>query len=157
MNSGKRRDIARRGSVLPLVGMALLLCGGAFLQRKSLAQSGVFLRPPLWTDADSDPIPKPKVREVSELYAIVNNSWFRPLDVTTKVVKGHERGALNVNAWDEVPDSSWFHNRIGRRPMTFQDIVAGLKGKDPQPGPWKIVRIRDEGYTPKIDIEDTVR
>ncbi len=106
------------------------------------------------TDADSNPIAKPKEREVSELYAIVNNSWFRPLDLTTTVVKGLERGALNVNAWDEVPDSSWFNNRIGSRSMTFQEIIAGLEGKDPQPGPWKILRIRDEGYTPKIDIED---
>ncbi len=154
MNSGKRRDVARSGWILPLVGIALLLCGGVLIQPKSLAQSRVFLRPPLWTDADSAPIAKPKEREVSELYAIVNNSWFRPLDLTAKVVKGLERGALNVNAWDEVPDSSWFNNRIGRRPMTFQEIIAGLEGKDPQPGSWKILRIRDEGYTPKIDIED---
>src|SRR5688572_455453 len=26
--------------------------------------------------------------------------------------------ALNVNTVDEVPDSSWFTNRIGRKPMT---------------------------------------
>src|SRR5262245_3358514 len=28
------------------------------------------------------------------------------------------RPALNVNTLDEVPDSSWFTNRIGRLPMT---------------------------------------
>jgi hypothetical protein len=51
-------------------------------------------------------------------------------------------------------DSSWFANRIGRQPMSFGEVLAGLKGKEPDPGPWKILRIRDEGYTPKVDIRD---
>src|SRR5688572_28858272 len=33
--------------------------------------------------------------------------------------------AANVNTIDEVPDSSWFTNRIGRRAMTIEEIVKG--------------------------------
>jgi hypothetical protein len=33
--------------------------------------------------------------------------------------------ALNVNTVDEVPDSSWFTNRIGRRDLTLADLVRG--------------------------------
>ena len=33
--------------------------------------------------------------------------------------------ALNVNTVDEVPDSSWFTNRIGRRGMTVEEVVNG--------------------------------
>jgi hypothetical protein len=33
--------------------------------------------------------------------------------------------ALNVNTLDEVPDSSWFTNRVGARPMSVADIVRG--------------------------------
>ena len=33
--------------------------------------------------------------------------------------------ALNVNTVDEVPDSSWFTNRIGRRAMSLDEIVRG--------------------------------
>ena len=33
--------------------------------------------------------------------------------------------ALNVNTVDEVPDSSWFTNRIGRRDMTVADVAKG--------------------------------
>ena len=33
--------------------------------------------------------------------------------------------ALNVNTVDEVPDSSWFTNRIGRRDMTVADVAQG--------------------------------
>src|SRR5688572_1571155 len=30
--------------------------------------------------------------------------------------------ALNVNTVDEVPDSSWFTNRIGRMPLRAEDL-----------------------------------
>ena len=33
--------------------------------------------------------------------------------------------AVNVNTMDEVPDSSWFTNRIGRRAMAIDEIVRG--------------------------------
>ena len=33
--------------------------------------------------------------------------------------------ALNVNTVDEVPDSSWFTNRIGRKPLSVPEIVRG--------------------------------
>ena len=33
--------------------------------------------------------------------------------------------ALNVNTLDEVPDSMWFVNRIGRKDMPIADLVRG--------------------------------
>ena len=33
--------------------------------------------------------------------------------------------AMNVNSLGEVPDSSWFTNRIGTRPMSLDEIVRG--------------------------------
>ena len=33
--------------------------------------------------------------------------------------------ALNVNSVDEVPDSSWFTNRIGRSRMSVEEVVRG--------------------------------
>ncbi len=33
--------------------------------------------------------------------------------------------AANVNSFDEVPDSAWFDNRIGVRPMAIDEIAAG--------------------------------
>jgi hypothetical protein len=37
----------------------------------------------------------------------------------------HDVRAGNVNTIDEVPDSSWFVNRIGKRPMSTDEIVRG--------------------------------
>jgi hypothetical protein len=113
------------------------------------------VRPPLRVDYDQRPIALPKAVDVSELYAILYNSWLRPLNLEDHVVSASDKGALNVNAWDEVPDSSWFTNRIGRQPLSYDDVLAGLKGKSPDRGPWKVVRVRDEGYTPKVDIRDS--
>jgi hypothetical protein len=39
--------------------------------------------------------------------------------------------ALNVNTLDEVPDSSWFVNRIGAHPMSIGEIVRGANTFDP--------------------------
>jgi hypothetical protein len=106
-------------------------------------------------DNDTQNIPAPVEWPESELYAILYNTWIRHLSPEYKAAGAADKGALNVNAWDEVPNSSWFTNRIGRRPMKFQEIVDGLEGKPPQPGPWKIQRNSNEGYTPKFIIQDS--
>jgi hypothetical protein len=33
--------------------------------------------------------------------------------------------ALNINRLGEVPDSSWFTNRLGRHDMTIDEVVRG--------------------------------
>ncbi|NWG13019.1 MAG: hypothetical protein HXY20_05730 [Acidobacteria bacterium] len=134
---------------------AAMACLVAAVCPAAIAGQRCKIRPPLWVDNDMRPIPEqPKERLVSELYAIVYNSWFRSLNLEQHVVAARDRGSLNVNAWDEVPDSSWFNNRIGRKPMSFSEILDGLQGKPPESGRWNVDRIRDEGYTPKVDITD---
>ena len=47
--------------------------------------------------------------------------------VNTFATPGDRRDvrAMNVNTLDEVPDSSWFVNRIGREAMAIADLVRG--------------------------------
>jgi len=113
------------------------------------------LRPPLWADPDGKPIARPQKQDVSELYAVVYNSWFRHLNAEHAALRAHDRGALDVNAWDEAPDSSWFTNRIGRQPMAFAEILGGLDARPPEPPPWTVEGVTDEGYTPKLNIRDS--
>ena len=121
------------------------------------AERKITLRPPLRIDHDHAPIAQPKNRNVSETFAILYNSWTRHLNLEYDLSKAADIGALNVNAWDEVPDSSWFTNRIGLMPLSFDDIEKGIEaeGKDPEPGTWIVTKIGDEGYTPKIYITDS--
>ncbi len=46
--------------------------------------------------------------------------------VNTFVKPGEKRDvrAMNVNSLDEVPDSAWFANRIGRREMSIARSCA---------------------------------
>ncbi len=63
--------------------------------------------------------------------------------------------ALNVNTIDEVPDSSWFTNRIGRLKMSPEDIARGPNaGRPPNPAKWVIVRDKESGAKPGFTGRD---
>ncbi len=68
--------------------------------------------------------------------------------------------ATNVNALDEVPNSSWFENRLGTHAMTADDVTRGPcrdKVLDPQgpDGSWTIDKGKDNGANPgfRVNIE----
>jgi hypothetical protein len=65
--------------------------------------------------------------------------------------------ALNVNALDEVPDSTWFQNRIGVRNMTVDEIRWGPDvDADPEPHkPWTILGGKSTGAMPGFRIADS--
>jgi hypothetical protein len=74
---------------------------------------------PIWAD-DDRAFDASKVEEMEDTngYDFLVNTFSTP---------GERRDvrALNVNTVDEVPDSSWFTNRIGRRPMSVEEVVRG--------------------------------
>jgi hypothetical protein len=74
---------------------------------------------PLWTDDDrAVDAAKAAPIEDSNGYDFVVNTFGQP---------GEHRDvrALNVNTVDEVPDSSWFTNRVGRTEMSAAEIARG--------------------------------
>jgi hypothetical protein len=63
--------------------------------------------------------------------------------------------AQNINTIDEVPDSSWFTNRIGTRALTIDEIVRGPNmGAPPDPSHWVIWRQKTSGSHPGITAKD---
>jgi hypothetical protein len=98
------------------------------------------LREPLWQDSDLRPVrarchaaPTPKdpghiscapdSRELSDVWDGADNSFFRPLSESVGIWVGGD--SIDVNSLDEVPDSSWFQNRIGVRPMSAAELALG--------------------------------
>lgn len=67
-----------------------------------------------------------------------DGSFFRILTRALEL-PGHPR-ALGVNSLDEVPDSTWFTNRIGKRDLTLDELRAGnvVKGSPEATKPWTI-------------------
>ncbi len=64
--------------------------------------------------------------------------------------------AQNLNTIDEVPDSSWFTNRIGTRQLTVEEVSRGpVAGPAPQPGTWTISREKGAGAAPGFTATDS--
>ena len=57
--------------------------------------------------------------EIGDLYEMTYNLFVQP------GYKPSGRRAQNINTIDEVPDSSWFTNRIGARPVSIDEVVRG--------------------------------
>ena len=115
-----RRDaiVCPSSTVALLVGFAALCsaCGG---------HRGFSANPPMWRDdGDFTPFaPMPAEYEASELWDTMENIFFGPLARLLRVNTASE--ASNVNAVDEVPDSSWFTNRIGKADMSIAELSRG--------------------------------
>ena len=102
---------------------------------------------PLWIDGDMRNIPPVAEFDLSKSYEFVNESFGTS-------ARSHGR-ALNVNTLGEVPDSSWFTNRLGRHDLTVADVLRGPDSNDgPAPGTWYVTGRPDSGITPKFTIKD---
>jgi hypothetical protein len=67
------------------------------------------------------------------------------------------RRAMSINTIDEVPDSSWFTNRIiGGAPMSAADVARGPDTSNgPAPGKWRLASGKSDGITPGFTILDS--
>jgi len=112
---------------VPARTVACLVCAmAAFLVTAPQSASPRFYPDdPLWSD-DDRAIDASKVAPIEDTngYDFVVNTFGHPGE--TRDVR-----ALNVNTVDEVPDSSWFANRLGVRNMTTAEIVRGPDGGAP--------------------------
>lgn len=82
---------------------------------------------------------------------------FRPLSETLGLVRSSE--SIDVNSMDEVPDSSWFTNRVGVRPMSVEELRMGacdaalvLDPASAADGTWVIDKGKTGGNTPGFRV-----
>ena len=85
----------------------------------STATPKYFPDDPIWQDND-------RLLDASKVGVVEDANGFDFVN-NTFVMPGEHRDvrAMNVNTLDEVPDSSWFENRIGRTPMPVEQVVRG--------------------------------
>jgi hypothetical protein len=107
---------------------------------------------------DDDPIARePETQDASgaepvDLGLLFDLSY--DLFVTPKRVPSNIR-AQNANTIDEVPDSSWFTNRVGARELTAAEIARGpAVGTPPAPERWVIIREKTAGVNPGFTARD---
>jgi hypothetical protein len=133
-------------------GLVLTLASGATIvqaQSPEGLEAGRFhADDPLWRDPDMRDTPPVANHDLSKSYDFLQHTF-----------RGSSRGtsgpALNVNTLGEVPDSSWFTNRIGVRELALDEIVRGPNSNDgPAPGRWEVLGRPEAGITPKFSIRD---
>ncbi len=111
---------------------------------------------PMWRDhADFTPFsPRPEVYFSPGQWDGADNMLFRP---TARVFAFDPAGeAINVNAMDEVPDSSWFQNRLSRERMSPERLARAACEEVPldPSGPWTITSAKPDGVNPGFIIKD---
>jgi hypothetical protein len=132
------------------------------------------LQAPLWRDGDlrsvsvaCHPEPTdadrrhascaPSVYVSPEMWDEADSVLFRPLSEAVGVATSGE--SIDVNNLDEVPDSSWFTNRLGARPMSVAELRLG--GCDPAnvldpdaaaDGSWTIDKGKTSGASPGFRV-----
>ncbi|MCU1282224.1 MAG: hypothetical protein JWM53_5770 [bacterium] len=119
----------------------------------------------LWRDPDDAPVPMPPAHIEpgnGRLWFGAENAIFRPADRLFSADYGLE--ALNVNALDEVPDSSWYSDP--RRdptdpsglplPLSAAELERGLVVDEPPRPPFRIVRALEGGSSDGFVVDDAL-
>ncbi len=104
---------------------------------------------PLAREPETKDALKVRPHELILLHEISENLFGEPGDRTRDV------RAKNTNTIDEVPDSSWFTNRAGSRPLTAAEVGRGPDESDgPAKGTWTVISAKSDGVTPGFTIRD---
>ncbi len=124
--------------------------------------------PIVWHEDDRRDISKPAPRDPNDITAALDASLFRPLGRVlnpARLVRGvgtafggqPAHAAANPNALDEVPNSTWFTNRLGLFALSPSDVAAGphLGGAPDTTAPLVVFSAKTEGVTPGFNVRDT--
>lgn len=123
--------------------------------------SGRFVPPPPMPD-DRGNIPEPSERGYNITADLFDKQFTTQIEESMdfsrqlRNVAGNRKEAYNVDAFDEVANSSWFTNRNHVRRMSIEEISRGPDmGDGPDTGgTWIITRAKSEGVTPGFHIKD---
>ncbi len=130
---------------------ALLVCAGCAATSGRVRFAD---RPVVWAVNDRADIPRPSKRTY-----LKDTDYYDQVvlhQVTRWLALPDRHPAADINALDEVPDSTWFINRIGRRDLDPAEIERGPESDhDPMAfKPWTVVSSKVGGTEVGFIIED---
>jgi hypothetical protein len=118
-------------------------------------------RPIAWGEGDDRPIALPRAYPHSVHAASLHDVFFGPVDRVLGLDYGEEAG--NVNAVDEVADSSWYHDRrrdratdhARPRALSEEEMQRGpTRPEDAPVPPFSITKTKAIGSTPGMVVRD---
>lgn len=134
--------------------LSLAACAGSAANMAGPGKERFANAPVVWAVDDRQDIPKPAeqvyFKNTAAYVALLARSLTRPLELP------RSRPAMNTNALDEVPNSTWFTNRIGRRPMTADELRRGpVDDSDPMgKKPWTVLSTKRGGAEVGFVVQD---
>jgi hypothetical protein len=133
----------RGGRCILIVGLA----AAAFATRA--ANPRFYPDDPIAVDVETQDASAVASQDLSDPYDFLENTFMSPADDA-------DIRAVNVNTMDEVPDSSWFTNRILAKPTSVDEIAKWpYSATGPAKGAWTIIRVKTEGLTPGFTATDS--
>ncbi|MGB5809707.1 MAG: hypothetical protein WBG86_04200 [Polyangiales bacterium] len=111
---------------------------------------------PMWRDGgDFTPfLPMPESYYSPSKWDAADNMVFRPAARMFSFDPGGE--AINVNSMDEVPDSSWYQNRLSTQRLSAERVARAACDESPLDvaGPWTITNAKPDGAKPGFIMKD---
>src|SRR5262245_27158437 len=136
---------ARRVASLVLAGSSV----AAFATVASMQGPRFYPDDPIAREPESQNASKASPYDQSQMYELMFNLFVN------SGLKPSGLRAQNINTIGEVPDSNWFTNRIGTRPITAEEITRGPQvGAPPDPSKWVLFREKTSGSHPGFTAKD---
>lgn len=113
-------------------------------------------QPPVWQVNDRVHTPRvPHKRRFIRLLYFFDTEFARPVRQRLEIRRA--KPVADVNSLGEVPDSTWFVNRIGRRELTPNEVRFGpnRSGSPEHHKPWKVLGSKVGGVSVGFIIEDS--
>ncbi len=127
-----------------LAGVVALAAGSA-----STTSPHFYKDDPIAREPESKDASKAQPTDIGSLYEMTYNLFV------TSGYKPTGKRAMNINTIDEVPDSSWFTNRIGKTKMSTEDLARGPNfGAPPDSSRWVLIREKQAGVHPGFTAKD---
>ena len=105
---------------------------------------------PLSREPETADAAKVAARDIDLIPDLLLHMFTRPGDPAPNV------RARDINTIDEVPDSSWFVNRIYAQPITTDQVARGPNtASGPAEGRWTVVRPKSAGFSPGFTARDS--
>jgi len=132
-------------------GLAVCLVAALGIFASTVSTKGPHFYPddPIARVPESQDASKAQPYKMGDIYELAYNL------LVTSGYKASGLRAKNLNTIDEVPDSSWFTNRIGQNKLTAEEIARGpVRGAPPDPSHWVLTREKTSGAHPGFTAKD---
>jgi hypothetical protein len=154
-----------RAALAGLSASALAVIGALLMPAPALARPAAAIADSTWVDHDESPIAQPRDWQPTYWGQRYHQAVADPLshifDVPDKllwavrVVGGNtKREAVDVNAFDEAPNSSWFTNRHAMRSVPVAEMAQGPDSVFLPTKPWTIKHAKQGGVSVGFQIKD---